>query len=100
MAIWVAAIKIGRLVILEAYSVIVVAPVIAKGMAESMQEMMSQMPPGSGGAPPQLGPQIATIYGTMFTVTAVCMLVFGSIYPGILLWMLTRPDAKAACQRT
>ena len=100
MAIWVAAIKIARLVVLQTCSVIFVAPVMAKGMADTLQEMLSQMPPGPGGPPPQFGPQLTTVYGTMMTVSAICLLGFGAIYPGILLWMLTRDDAKAACQRS
>ena len=101
LAVWIAAIKIGRLFLLTIYSIIFVAPVMAKQMTEALQQMLSQMPPGRGGAPPpQMGSELATIYGTMMTVSAAAMLVFGSIYPGILLWALTRPAAKDACRRS
>ena len=66
-------------------------------MAETMQEMISQMPSGPGGAPaPQFGPEFAIAMGVMMTVSAVCIAIFGSVYPGLLLWFLTRPAAKAA----
>ncbi len=99
LAIWVAAIKIGRLFVSQFYNIVVVVPVWVKQMTEVMEQMMTQMPPGPGGGPPPgFGSQLATIYGIMFTVAAVGTLVIGSIYPGILLWMLTRSDAKAACR--
>ena len=98
-ALWVAAIKIGLLFVLQFYNIVMVAPVMAKQMTEVMEQMMSQVAPGSrGGPPPGFGSELATVYGISLTVTAVGTLLVGSIYPGILLWFLTRPEAKAACR--
>jgi hypothetical protein len=100
MAITIAAIKIVRLLLLQAFSMLVIVPIVTKQMTEAMEQMMSQMQPGPGGAPPPaMGPQLGTVYGTMMTLSAVCMLIFGSIYPGIVLWLLTRPEAKLSGQQ-
>jgi hypothetical protein len=100
MALIVAGIKIARLLLLQLFSILVIIPIVTKQMAEAMEQMMSQMPPGPGGAPPPaMGPQIGAVYGTMMTLGAVCMLIIGSIYPGISLWLLTRPEAKLSGQQ-
>jgi hypothetical protein len=98
LAIIVAGLKIARLLVLQTISIIFIVPAMAKQMAEAMEQMMSQMPSGSGGGPPPgFSSNFAMVYGTSMTVTAVCMVIFGSIYPCIVLWVLTRPQAKAAC---
>jgi hypothetical protein len=101
LAIWIAGIKIGRLFVAQVVNIVAITPVMVKQSTEMMEQMMSQMPPGSGGGPPPgFGTQLASVYGVTFTLTAVGTFLIGSIYPGILLWMLTRPDAKAACRPT
>jgi hypothetical protein len=40
---------------------------------------------------------IVRVYNITYTIGAVAMIVFGSIYPAISLWLLTRPGARAAC---
>ena len=40
------------------------------------------------------------VYFITYTVFCVAMIVFGSIYPAISLWLLTRPDARAACDES
>jgi hypothetical protein len=98
MGFAVAGIKIVRLIVLQAFSVFVIVPTMTKQMSEAMEQMMSQMPPGPGGAPPPMGAEFATVYGTLMTISAVCMVVFGSIYPIIVLWVLSRPEAKMYSQ--
>ena len=46
---------------------------------------------------PPAGQTIATAYGIALTSSAVLMILFGAIYPAIMLWVLTRPKVKAAC---
>jgi hypothetical protein len=60
------------------------------------------MPAGSAtGMPPD--PELVKVGAKMSmiasTVSAVGTLVFGSIYPLVSLWFLTRPGARAACMR-
>jgi hypothetical protein len=101
MALWVAGIKIARLFVSQVVNVVAITPVMVKQSVEMLEQMMSQVPPGPGGAPPAgFGTTMASAYGIMFTLTAVGTFVIGSIYPGILLWMLTRPEAKAACRQS
>jgi len=93
--------KLVALLMVQAANIIIVLPIMAKQMSEGMQEMMSQMPPGSGGGPPpQFGSDFAIMMGTMMTAGAVFMVIFGSIYPAVSLWFLTRPDVRATCQRS
>jgi hypothetical protein len=97
MALWVAAIKILRLLALYGYCIVVVVPLVAKGQMEAIEEMMRSMPAGGGGFNAQQLNQVGTIYGTLYTVSAISMMVFGIIYPVVTLIVLTRPGAKAAC---
>jgi hypothetical protein len=99
LALGVATAKIGRLVLLQGCNIIFILPIMARQMAAGMDEMMTQMPVGPGAAPPpQFGSQFAMLMLAMMSGSAVCTAVFGAIYPILLLWFLTRPDAKAACQ--
>jgi hypothetical protein len=99
MSVVVAIGKLVRLVVMQTCNIIFILPIMTKQMTEGMQEMMSQMPVNPGAPPPpQFGPQFAMVMGTMMTASAVCMAVFGAIYPIISLWYLTRPETKAICQ--
>jgi hypothetical protein len=98
-AIGMAIAKLVRLIVMQACNVFLVLPIVTKQMTEGMQEMMSQMPAGPGGAPPpQFGTQFAMVMGTMMSASAVCVAIVGAVYPILLLWFLTAEDAKAACQ--
>jgi hypothetical protein len=94
LALWVAGIKIARLVGLYGFFIIVLAPQYAKLWTDMMADIGKQ---AQGGIPPQ---QIATLTSTI-TITmaalAVGMIVLGSIYPALSMYFLTRPEAKAAC---
>ena len=99
LAIWVAALKVVRLMILCVVVALVVAPVFAKAMGDMMDEMMQAVPAG-GGAPPPGAETIAVMYGTMMTAGAVALLIFGSIYPILQMWLLNGAAVKAACRRS
>lgn len=99
LAIGVNIAKLIGLFAMQTCNIVVVLPLMTKHMTEGMQDMMSQMPPGPGGAPPaEFGSQFALMMGTMMTAGAVFMIIFGSIYPAISLWFLTRPNVRATCQ--
>jgi hypothetical protein len=40
---------------------------------------------------------MTTAMGTMMTASGIGMMIVGSIYPAIMLWLLSRPSVKAAC---
>jgi ABC-type multidrug transport system fused ATPase/permease subunit len=102
-AIWVAALKIVRLVALYTVFAVVIVPVMVKGFNTIFQEMFDEMakagPPGKKMAAPGPGElaQIGTFMGIGMTAVAVGMIIFGAIYPAIVLISLTRPRVKAAC---
>ncbi|WP_422926124.1 hypothetical protein [Singulisphaera sp. PoT] len=99
LAIGVAVAKIVRLVLLYGYSAIEVVPVMSTKMSKAVVEMMEQQQKlqGAKGPPPeQMYETLVRIYSVMGVASAVGMIVFGAIYPIVLLWLLSRPGAKAA----
>jgi hypothetical protein len=94
-----AALKIVRLVAVYGYFALATAPALAQGMASAAAEIVTQQQqamgrPFPGGAP---GAFLQRTYMIMHTLYAVGLIVFGSIYPAVSLWLLTRPGARAAC---
>ncbi len=89
LALGVAAAKIVRLIAL----VVVVVAVIAPLTAEYMKQMAAAMPAAGGPAMGGLMQQAAA----SASIQAVAFAVFGSIYPVLTLWFLTRPGVRAAC---
>jgi hypothetical protein len=107
IALWVAGVKLVRLAIFLAVFILVVIPSIVRmldGMFGQITAISAQQAAAQGkAAPPALPPQArATMVqtaGIMYSSFAVVYVILALIYPGILLWMLTRPGAIAACQR-
>lgn len=67
-------------------------------MGETVGKIIQQTPRQTGAPlPAQMAQTIATVYGVMMTSGAVLMIIGGSIYPIIMIWVLTRPAVKAAC---
>lgn len=98
LALWVAAFKIVRLVLLYGYAIVVVVPVFAAKMGEMVESTVRSAPQRPGAQlPPQFGQTIAMFYGVSLSAGAVIMILGGAIYPCIVLWVLTRPKVKAAC---
>ncbi len=100
-AIWVAALKIVRLVALYGFFALAVVPVMVKQFTSMFQEMFEEMakaaPPGQRiPGPAEMG-QMGTVMGVMMTAFAIGMIIFGAIYPVIVLILLSRPRVKAAC---
>jgi hypothetical protein len=100
-AIWVAAVKIVRLVGLYTYEALVVVPVMVKGFNDMFQEMLDEMaraaPPGQRMPAAGEMAQLGTVMGVMMTASIIGMVIFGVIYPIIVLIALTRARVKAAC---
>jgi hypothetical protein len=93
LGMWVAGFKVLRLIVLYTVFIMVLVPVFAKMMLEMFDEIAQGAP--AAGMPPAA--QMATMMGTWFSVAAIAMIVLGSIYPAIALWLLSRPRTKAAC---
>jgi hypothetical protein len=96
LGIWVAGLKVLRLVALYGFSMAVIVPIVTKQTIDVFEEM-SRAVPGTGGPAPQQFGQMAAVFGVMMTVGAVGMMLLGAIYPAICLILLTRPRVKAAC---
>jgi hypothetical protein len=92
LALWTAALKIGRLVVVQGVALFVTVPIIAESMGNAVEGMIPQ---GSGPGPPP--GTFHTVYGVMFSVQSLAFVLFGSIYPAICLWLLRKPAVKAAC---
>jgi hypothetical protein len=99
LGIYTAAAKLARLLLVYSFFALAVVPPLAEGSGKMAGEMMIQQQKAMGRPVPKgLDPAYMTkVYYVTYTLTAVAMIVFGSIYPAISLWLLTRPGAKAAC---
>jgi hypothetical protein len=97
VGVWTAILKIVRLVLLWGFFVIAIVPSFARKMGEVVAQMMAQQPGMRmpGGVPPQ--EFFAQVYAITYSAMGVMFIVFGVIYPAIVLWVLTRPGVKSAC---
>lgn len=92
LAIWTAATKIGRLLILQLVNIVMIVPIHTK----AAQQMFEQM--DMGGGPGAGSIDMAGMQGIMYTAMAVVTLAVGSVYPALSLWFLSRPSVKVVCQ--
>jgi hypothetical protein len=101
LGLWVAALKIVRLVALYGFFAIVVAPNISKAFSSMFQETVEGMgkgaPPGQRIPAPAEFAQMGMAMGVMMTAFAIGMIIFGAIYPIIVLILLSRSRVKVAC---
>jgi hypothetical protein len=80
---------------------IVIVPIFAQGMGKMALQQMNSGLMGNRPLPPQVNlGELTRIYTIMLTIMAVAMILVGSIYPVVSLWLLTRPGARAACSGT
>jgi hypothetical protein len=86
-------IKIVRLWVVWGYFIVAVTPSLSEEMARAAVEMLQQA--GSRGRLPSVG-EFTRIYAITNLFQGIGMIVFGSIYPAISLWLLGRPSVKAA----
>jgi hypothetical protein len=92
--------KLVRLVLLYGYVAVAIIPPIAQGSGRVAFEAMAQQLKATGQPmPPGVDALLLTrVYSITYTVMAVAMILFGSIYPAIALWFLSRPGARSACE--
>ena len=97
LGIWTALLKIARLVLVYGFFVLTIVPPLARRMGAAVSEMMANQPgmrPPGGGSPDAFFARIYTVY---YSALGLGMILFGVVYPLILLWLLTRPSVKSAC---
>ena len=93
LAIWVAWGKIVRLVAMAVITLTLIVPMTAEYTQPSLDKIAAQARLGG----PAMSNQMAQVMAILGAVGAVGFTVVGSIYPGLAIWFLTRPRARAAC---
>ncbi len=97
LGLWTAGLKIIRLILIYSLFAIVVVPPLAQSMGKIAIQAMNAQVTGKP-MPPSIDMAfLVRTYTIMYTVGAVGMIVVGSIYPIVSLWLLSRPGARAAC---
>jgi hypothetical protein len=100
LAIWVAGLKLARLLAIAAAFFIVLVPIEVRKAREqySKVQVVIGASPGGSGAGRSMTASMVTSFLIMETIQVVGFTLVGSIYPALTLWLLTRPAARAACQ--
>jgi hypothetical protein len=93
LAIGVAWGKIVRLVAMAVITLTVIVPMTAEYTQPSLDKIAAQALLGG----PAMSNQMAQVMPIVGAVGAVGFTVVGSIYPGLAIWFLARPRARAAC---
>jgi ABC-type multidrug transport system fused ATPase/permease subunit len=91
LTLWTSSAKLLAGSLSTAYYVVAVTPIIAQMMSEWMHDMAAQQ-----GNPPPPGMQMGM--AMMYSAWGIILWIFGSIYPIVCLWMLTRPNVRLSCQ--
>jgi hypothetical protein len=100
LGIWTAGLKILRLIVVYGAFAIVIVPNIARNMGKVVLQAMNAQATGRP-MPPNVDLDFfVRTYSIMLTAFAVGMIIFGSIYPIVTLWLLNKPGARAACSGT
>ncbi|MEW4568051.1 hypothetical protein AB1L88_09310 [Tautonia sp. JC769] len=92
LSLWVAGVKLARLLILQTVFVVFVVPSFSRNLGEAVQESIATQ----GGGIPAGMPNMTQLYAATYTVMGIGMLVLGAIYPIVTLVVLNRPGVKAA----
>ncbi|MBX6315630.1 MAG: hypothetical protein IRY99_22360 [Isosphaeraceae bacterium] len=103
LALGVAAVKIARLVVVSIALVGYVVPISIETMRRGIIAMGQQAGAEGGGADPhheaeKMAAEFVQAMWRMNIAYTVGLLVIGSIYPAVVLAVLTRPAARAACR--
>jgi hypothetical protein len=106
LGLWVAGLKILRLLAVCLISIAVIVPITTKKSTDftrKMEEMEARQAARRGKAPMPVftamnQPNMAKWTAITGVAGAVGLLVFGSIYPAITLWLLSTEECRAACQ--
>ncbi|WP_152051694.1 hypothetical protein [Tautonia marina] len=92
LSLWVAGIKLARLLILQTVFVVFVVPSFARQLGKAVEETMTIQ----GRGMPAGMPNMTQLYAGIYTVMGIGMLILGAIYPIVMLVLLNRPGVKAA----
>jgi hypothetical protein len=92
-AVWVAALKILRLLALYGFFILVIVPIQTDQFFAFIQDVEKSMPQGAR----RINREEMAGVGAMLTGYAIGIVVLGLIYPIIALCLLTRPGVKVAC---
>jgi hypothetical protein len=95
---WVAAAKVLRIALATVLGVGVVMPALGRVAADGLGKFLSQMPRGPGGGPSPA--QLRSVMTIVCTASLVVFELLALIWPLIVLWVLSRPKAQAACLAT
>ena len=100
LAIWSALLKIARLFLVYGFFILAVVPPMSQAIGEMVGQMMVAQQANqvkvTGPMPDAV--LLTKVYTIMYSVIGAGMIMVGSIYPGVMLWFLTRPRVKAACE--
>jgi len=98
LGLWVAWLKIGRLIVLYTVAIAVIVPAYAKQMGQMMGQMATVQ---QAGGPPTPGADAAEMMSMFYAISLsavyVLMILFGVIYPIVSIRVLIRPKVKQAC---
>jgi hypothetical protein len=91
--------KVVRLVALYSFFALAIVPDFARAQARIFLEVIQKQQAQQGGTMPAAFTfeMLTKTNMIMYTVPAVGMILFGSIYPLVSIWLLTRPGVRAAC---
>lgn len=98
VAVWTAALKILRLVVVYSAFIVLVVPPMAKQLGDLVGDAMTKQQAAlgrKGAAPPTQ--VFVQVYTVTYTLTGVGMMVTGVVYPALVVWLLTRPGVVSAC---
>jgi hypothetical protein len=95
-ALWVAGLKVVCLVATYGYFAMVIAPSMGQQFVGMFEDMAQGMPPGQGPGQAQVA-QFGTILVTVIVIGSLVAILLGSVYPIVILSLLTRPRVRIAC---
>lgn len=95
LSIYVAVLKLVRLVGLYGYALLAVVPVMARDMAQAFHDMAGSVPENRGQEVPPVA-EMAQGFGIAWALGLGVFAVLAVIYPLLMLFLLARPSVKAA----
>lgn len=96
LSIWVAGLKIARIVLAQGYWIFGVVPGFSRQIGGMASQMVTQAQAGGGGGgPPPI--DFTMLYLVMYSIIGVFTILAVIIYPIISLVVLRKPGVRAAC---
>ena len=102
LAIWTSWLKLARIAVLLAYTVLVVSPSMTRYFGKEFDKMAVGIAQSQGG-PPQRVAQIrqamrsmTQVIGAMTTIAFAVTYLLAAIYPCVVIYVLNRPGSQAA----